>query len=209
MAPKIYIVIYSLYGHITAVAREIEAGLKEGGCDVVICRAPELLSAEILEKMHAPPADESIPLCTVADLAGADGIIFGLSTRFGMATAQLKSLWDSTGGMWQAGALVGKPAGVFVSTATQQGGQETAAVTWISQLTHHGMIFVPMGYTTPLLFGMDEIRGGSPYGAGTYAGADGSRMPSQLEKDIAQHQGKYFAGVATALRDGEAHRYFK
>lgn len=204
MAPKIVVIIYSLYGHIATMAKEVVAGLEAGGCEVVLCRAPELLPAEVLEKMHAPPADESIPLVNVKELPEADGIIFGLCTRFGMASAQMKSVWDSTGQLWQSGALVGKPAGIFVSTATQGGGQETTALTWVSQLTHHGMVFVPMGYSTPLMFNTEEIHGGSAYGAGTFAGPDGSRQPSQLEKDIAKHQGTHFAGIATALKNGKA-----
>eukprot|EP00612_Vaucheria_litorea_P002941 CAMPEP_0171462184 /NCGR_PEP_ID=MMETSP0945-20130129/6325_1 /TAXON_ID=109269 /ORGANISM="Vaucheria litorea, Strain CCMP2940" /LENGTH=189 /DNA_ID=CAMNT_0011988663 /DNA_START=176 /DNA_END=745 /DNA_ORIENTATION=+ len=184
------------------MAKEVKAGLEEGGCEVILCRAPELLSREILDKMHAPPTDLSIPECCVADLAEADGIMFGIATRFGMANAQLKSLWDSTGSLWQEGALAGKPAAIFVSTATQGGGQETTALTWVTQLTHHGMLFVPLGYTTPLLFNMDELHGGSPYGAGTFAGTDGSRQPTELEKKIAHHQGTYFAGIASALKAG-------
>ncbi|KAG5175656.1 flagellar associated protein [Tribonema minus] len=204
MAPKVYVIIYSLYGHIATMAKSVVEGLEAGGCEVVLCRAPELLSDEIREKMHAPPQDESIPICNVKDLPEADGFIFGIATRFGMSNAQMKSLWDSTGSLWQAGALAGKPAGIFVSTGTQGGGQETTALTWVTQLTHHGMIFVPLGYTTPLLFNMDEVHGGSPYGAGTFAGPDGSRQPTQLEKDVAKHQGTYFAGVVTALKNGKA-----
>ena len=107
-----------------------------------------------------------------------------------MASAQVKALLDSTGGLWQAGALVGKPAGVFFSTGTQNGGQETTALTFVTQLAHHGMVFVPLGYSTPKLFDLSAPHGGSPYGAGTLAGPDGSRQPSALEKDIAEAHGE-------------------
>ena len=111
----------------------------------------------------------------------------------------MKSFWDSTGGLWQTGALIGKPAGVFFSTATQSSGQETTALTWVPNLAHHGMIFVPLGYQNPIMFDMSEIHGGGPYGAGTYAGPDGSRMPTETEKIIANTQGKAFATVVKKL----------
>mmetsp|Transcript_12535 Transcript_12535/g.41017 ORF Transcript_12535/g.41017 Transcript_12535/m.41017 type:complete len:137 (+) Transcript_12535:417-827(+) len=132
-------------------------------------------------------------------MAEYDGFLFGTPTRFGMASAQMKAFLDATGGLWLKGKLVGKPAGLFFSTGTQGGGQETTALTFLTQLTHHGMIYVPIGYSSPLLMNMDEIHGGSPYGAGCFAGTDGSRKPSQLELDIAKHQGSYFAGVVTKL----------
>ena len=152
--------------------------------------------------MHAPPKDSSIPIATAATLVDYDGILFGIPTRYGMAAAQMKAFMDTTGGLWAGGKLVGKPAGVFFSTATQAGGQETTALTWVTQLTHHGMIFVPLGYTNPALFNMDEVHGGSPYGPGTIAGPDGSRQPSQLELGVAKGYGSYFTGVARALHIG-------
>ncbi|CAM9724425.1 unnamed protein product [Ectocarpus sp. 6 AP-2014] len=167
-------------------------------------RCPETLPADILEKMHAPPKDESIPEVDVKDLVNADGILFGFPTRFGTLPTQMKSVLDATGGLWQSGGLVGKPAGVFISTATQGGGQETSALTFLTQLAHHGMMFVPIGYSSPLLFNNDEVHGGSPYGAGTLAGGDGSRMPSDLEKGVAKHQGSFFAGTCKALKAGRA-----
>jgi NAD(P)H dehydrogenase (quinone) len=136
------------------------------------------------------------------DLPDADGIMFGIPTRYGMAAAQVKALLDATGSLWTAGKLIGKPAGIFFSTATQGGGQETTALTFLTQLTHHGMLWVPMGYSTPLLFNMDEVHGGSPYGAGTYAGPDGSRQPTALELDVAKHHGKHFGSIAAALKRG-------
>ena len=120
-----------------------------------------------------------------------------------MMAAQMKAFLDATGGLWRDQALAGKPAGVFVATGTQGGGQETTALTAVTQLTHHGMLFVPLGYTFGAgMFGVDEVRGGSPYGAGTFAGADGSRTPSEAELAIARHQGTYFAGIAKKLKAG-------
>jgi NAD(P)H dehydrogenase (quinone) len=153
---------------------------------------------EVLSKMGAPPKPDD-PIATAEKLTEFDGILFGLSMRFGMAPAQVKALMDSTGGLWAGGKLVGKPAGIFFATAQQGGGQESGALTFITQLAHHGMIFVPIGYSTPLLFNNKEIHGGSPYGAGTIADGDGSRMPSDLEKQIAVHQGKHFGGIVSKL----------
>ncbi|CBN78047.1 flagellar associated protein, quinone reductase-like protein [Ectocarpus siliculosus] len=201
---KIYVLTYSLYGHVNTLAAEIKTGIEEAGCEAVMVRCPETLPADILEKMHAPPKDESIPEVDVKDLVNADGILFGFPTRFGTLPTQMKSVLDATGGLWQSGGLVGKPAGVFISTATQGGGQETSALTFLTQLAHHGMMFVPIGYSSPLLFNNDEVHGGSPYGAGTLAGGDGSRMPSDLEKGVAKHQGSFFAGTCKALKAGRA-----
>lgn len=138
------------YGHIRALAEEIKKGLESSGCDVTFLRVPETLSDEILGKMHAPPKADDVE-ATADMLTEYDGIMFGLPTRFGMAAGQMKAFMDSTGGLWQKGALVGKPAGVFFSTATQNGGQETTGFTFLTQLTHHGMIFVSLPARPPLL----------------------------------------------------------
>jgi len=151
--------------------------------------------------MHAPPKPD-VPVIKPEQLPEADGIVFGIPTRYGNMPAQWKAFVDSTGQLWQKGALVGKPASVFFSTATQAGGQETTALTFITTLVHHGMIFVPIGYSSPLLFNMDEVHAGSPYGAGTFAGPTGARQPTKLETDVAQHQGKYFASVVAKLHKG-------
>lgn len=142
--------------------------------------------------------------CVLRDLAKADAIILGLPTRFGVACAQMKAFWDSTGGHWSKGALVGKIGSVFFSTATQAGGQETTALTWYTQFVHHGMLIAPIGYSNPKLFDMSAPHGGSPYGAGTLAGPDGSRQPSDLELDVAEHQGKHVATLAGQLKKGRA-----
>ncbi|CAH2041590.1 unnamed protein product [Thlaspi arvense] len=149
--------------------------------------------------MGAPPKGDA-PIITPNELAEADGLIFGFPTRYGMMAAQFKAFFDSTGGLWRTQGLAGKPAGIFFSTGSQGGGQETTALTAITQLTHHGMIFVPIGYTFGAgMFEMEQLKGGSPYGAGTYAG-DGSRQPSELELEQAFHQGKYIAGITKKLK---------
>ena len=170
------------------------------GCEAVLLQVPETLPTEVLEKMHAAPKPEDVPIADPHTLPEFDGFVFGIPTRFGMMPAQMKAFFDATGGLWQSGALVGKPAAVFVCTGTQGGGQETTALTTITQLAHHGMIFVPVGYSFGAqLFDTEVVRGGSPYGAGCYAGAGGSRQPSELELAHAEHQGKYFAAVAKKL----------
>ncbi|KAH7282626.1 hypothetical protein KP509_35G040600 [Ceratopteris richardii] len=151
--------------------------------------------------MSAPPKSE-VPVIEPAQLAAADGLVFGFPTRFGMMAAQFKAFLDATGGLWRSQSLAGKPAGIFFSTGSQGGGQETTALTAITQLTHHGMIFVPIGYTFGGgMFEMEQVKGGSPYGAGTYAG-DGTRMPTKLELEQAFHQGKYIAGISKKLKTG-------
>jgi len=198
-SPKVAIVYYSMYGHIRTMALEVKKGLEAAGCKVTLLRVAETLPDEVLTKMGAPGIGKDDEVATAASLADYDGLMFGFPTRFGMAPAQIKALMDSTGGLWQKGALIGKPAGVFFSTGTQNGGQETTALTFVTQLAHHGMLFVPMGYSTPLLFDLTEVHGGSPYGAGTIAGADGSRQPSEHEKKVAVHHGEHFGKIVAKL----------
>eukprot|EP00567_Pseudictyota_dubia_P014174 CAMPEP_0197438212 /NCGR_PEP_ID=MMETSP1175-20131217/5270_1 /TAXON_ID=1003142 /ORGANISM="Triceratium dubium, Strain CCMP147" /LENGTH=190 /DNA_ID=CAMNT_0042967895 /DNA_START=114 /DNA_END=686 /DNA_ORIENTATION=- len=189
-----------MYGHVKTMAEKVKEGVDSvEGCEGVLYQVAETLPEEVLGKMHAPPKDADVPVIKASELAEADGIIFGIPTRFGMAATQMKALMDATGGLWQKGALAGKPAGIFFSTGTQGGGQETTAMTWLTQLVHHGMIFVPTGYHTPLMFQTDSVQGGSPWGAGTYAGADGSRTPSDNELERAKLQGEGFAKVASKL----------
>jgi len=191
---KVALIIYSMYGHITMMANEVKKGLENVGVKATIYMVPETLPKDILEKMGAPEKPD-LPVATTEVLEEADGIMFGIPTRFGMAPAQMKAFWDSTGGLWQKQSLSGKPAGIFFSTGTQNGGQETTALTWVTQLTHHGLIFVPLGYRAPEIFSLDEPHGGSPYGSGTLAGPDGSRMPSDLEKKIAVTHGEVFGST--------------
>eukprot|EP00951_Prasinocladus_malaysianus_P032156 scaffold311831_cov23-Prasinocladus_malaysianus.AAC.1 len=199
--PVVYVIYYSMYGHIKTMADTVAAGLKEAGIDVKMFQVPETLPEEVLGKMGAPPKSDD-PIITADKLPEADGFVFGVPTRFGMMAAQMKSFFDSTGQLWLKGSLVGKPAGIFFSTATQGGGQETTALTAITQITHHGMLYVPIGYSDQSLMNMEEIHGGSPYGAGCLAGTDGSRQPSELELKVAKHQGTYFGGVVSALSKG-------
>ncbi|KAH1113416.1 hypothetical protein J1N35_006794 [Gossypium stocksii] len=197
---KVFIVFYSMYGHVEKLAKRMKKGV-EGveGVEAVLFRVPETLPADVLELMKVPPKDPEIPEITLAELATADGFLFGFPTRYGCMAAQMKAFFDSTGQLWKEQTLAGKPAGFFVSTGTQGGGQETTAWTAITQLVHHGMLFVPIGYTFGAgMFKMDSIRGGSPYGAGVYAG-DGTREPSETELALAEHQGKYMAGVIKRL----------
>ncbi|KAG2494133.1 hypothetical protein HYH03_007771 [Edaphochlamys debaryana] len=197
---KVFLIFYSTYGHILKLAETYKEALeKEEGVEVAIYQVPEILSPEVLEKMHAPPKSAH-PVIDPHTLDQADAFVFGFPTRFGMMASQMKSFFDATGVLWQKGALHGKPASMFTSTASQGGGQETTIMTAVTQLAHHGMIFVPAGYAAGgVMFGVDEAKGGSPWGAGTLAGADGSRQPSEAELEAAQVQAKNFATIAKKL----------
>ncbi|KAF5103892.1 hypothetical protein D0Z03_000021 [Geotrichum reessii] len=193
MAPKVAIVYYSLYGHIRQLALSAQKGISIAGGKADLYQVPETLSPEILTRIHAPPRFED-PTATPDTLTKYDAFLFGIPTRYGNFPAQWKSFWDSTGGLWAQGALQGKFAGTFVSTGTPGGGQEVTALNSISTLTHHGIIYVPLGYKNvfPLLTNLEEVHGGSSWGAGTFAGADGSRQPTKLELEVAEIQGKTF-----------------
>ena len=193
MAPKVAIIIYSLYHHVAQLAEEEKKGIEAAGGQADIYQVPETLPQEVLTKMHAP-ARPNYPIASAETLTQYDAFLFGIPTRFGNFPAQWKAFWDTTGGLWAQGALHGKYAGVFVSTGTQGGGQETTVVNSLSTLIHHGIIFVPLGYAKAfaLQSNLEEIHGASAYGAGTFAGADGSRQPTQIEKEIAFAQGKAF-----------------
>jgi len=194
---------YSLYGHMRTMSEEIAKGLEESGCEVKIYQIPETLSTQVVDLMHGVPQSKFVeehPLVPFDDFPKADGYLFGIPTRFGMMPAQWKAFWDRTGQMWVKGQLIGKPAGVFFSTGSLGGGQETTALTTITQLVHHGMLFVPMGYSTPLLSNLTEIHGGSPYGAGTLSGPHGDRSVSDLEKEMARHHGKHFGSIVNKFK---------
>ncbi|KAK5131410.1 Minor allergen Cla h 7 [Meristemomyces frigidus] len=195
MAPKIAIVYYSMYSHVKTLAEAEAKGIREAGGSCDMFQIEETLPTDVLEKMHAPPKDSSV--ATLSDpktLEQYDAFLFGVPTRYGNYPAQFKTFWDKTGGQWQTGAYWGKYAGVFVSTATQGGGQEETVMNAIGTLVHHGMIFVPLGYkkTFATMADNSEVRGGSPWGAGTFAGADGSRQPTEKELYLATEQGKAF-----------------
>ena len=201
---KVLVVFYSMYGHIYRMALSVAEGAKEvKGTTVDLKRVPETLPQEILGKMHALDTQKTIshiPVCKVEELATYDAIIFGTPTRFGNMTAQMRNFMDQTGGLWMKGALIGKVGSVFVSTATQHGGQETTITSFHSTLLHQGMIIVGVPYSEKRQMTVSEISGGSPYGASTIAGGDGSRMPSENELAIARFQGKHVAEIAKRLK---------
>ena len=201
---KFAIVYYSMYGHIHAMAQAAaEAAREVPGTEVGLYRVPETLSDDILGKMGALEASKSmasVPLATPDVLAGADAILFGTPTRFGNMCGQMRQFLDSTGGLWMKGALVGKPGGVFASSGTQHGGQESTILTFMPTLLHQGMVVVGLPYSFQGQMGVDEIVGGSPYGASTIAGGDGSRMPSQRDLDGVRYQAKHLAGIGHKLK---------
>jgi NAD(P)H dehydrogenase (quinone) len=196
---RIAIVYYSLYGHVGKLAEAVKVGAKRvPGVDAQLYQVAETLPSDILQKMGAPPKPD-LPVATPDVLKNSDGVLFGIPTRFGMLPSQVKGLFDACGGLWATGGLVGKPAGFFFSTGSIGGGQETTALTSMPFLAHHGMMYVPLGYRTPLLASNDQVHGGSPWGTGTIANGDGSRQPSELELEIAKVQGESFAAIAKKL----------
>jgi NAD(P)H dehydrogenase (quinone) len=200
---KVLVVFYSTYGHVYKMAEAIAEGAKTvAGAQVKIRRVAETLPREVLEKMGAVDAQNvfaHIPECTVDDLTQADAVIFGTPTRFGNMCGQMRQFLDATGQLWAKGSLVGKVGSVFASTATQHGGQESTILTFHVTLLHHGFVVVGLPYAFQGQMRMDEITGGSPYGATTIAGGDGSRMPSENELEAARFQGKHVAGIAAKL----------
>ncbi|KAI0746609.1 flavoprotein-like protein [Daedaleopsis nitida] len=192
-SPKIAIIIYSMYGHVAKLAEAEKKGLEAAGGSATIYQIEETLPAEVLAKMYAPPKP-NYPILAPADLAQFDGFLFGIPTRYGNFPAQWKAFWDATGQLWASGALVGKYAGVFVGTSGPGGGQESTVLASMSTFVHHGINFVPLGYGKAFthLANLTEVHGGSPWGAGTFAGVDGSRQPSALELEVAEIQGKAF-----------------
>jgi NAD(P)H dehydrogenase (quinone) len=200
---KVLVVFYSTYGHIYKMAEAVAEGAKGvAGAEVEIRRVPETLPEEVLEKMGAVDAQKAfshVPVCTVEELAGADAVIFGTPTRFGNMCGQMRQFLDATGSLWAEGALVGKVGSVFASSATQHGGQESTILTFHVTLLHQGFVIVGLPYAFQGQMRIDEITGGSPYGASTIAGGDGSRMPSENELEAAQFQGRHVAEIATKL----------
>ncbi|GLC33645.1 NAD(P)H dehydrogenase (quinone) fqr1 [Pleodorina starrii] len=201
MATKVWIIFYSTYGHVKTMAEAVKKGVESvEGVEATIYQVAETLPSEVLEKLHAPPKSD-YPIIDPHTLTEADGFVFGFPTRFGMMAAQMKAFFDATGGLWQKGALHGKPASLFTSTASQGGGQETTLMTAVTQLAHHGMIYVPSGYAAGQgMFGVQEARGGSAWGAGCLAGPDGSRQPSEIELLQAEVVGKQLATAAKKLK---------
>ncbi|HEX9392198.1 MAG TPA: NAD(P)H:quinone oxidoreductase [Usitatibacteraceae bacterium] len=200
MATKIQVVFYSMYGHVYQMAEAVAAGAREvAGVEVTLLQVPEVMSDEALEKAGAKAARKAfahVPVATPDHLADADGIIFGTPTRFGNMCGQMRNFLDQTGGLWMKGSLVGKVGSVFTSTATQHGGQETTLTSFHTTLLHQGMIIVGVPYAEARQMTMDEISGGSPYGASTITKGDGSRLPSENELAIARFQGRHVAQIA-------------
>ncbi|MDY0093822.1 MAG: NAD(P)H:quinone oxidoreductase [Candidatus Vecturithrix sp.] len=200
---KVLIVFYSTYGHIYKMAEAVAEGVKEvPGAEVELRRAPETLPQDILQKQGAIEAQKvfaHIPECTVDELTQADAIIFGTPTRFGNMIGQMRQFLDATGQLWAKGLLVGKIGSVFTSSATQHGGQESTILSFHITLLHHGMVIVGLPYSFQGQMGVEEVKGGSPYGASTIAGAQGERQPSEVELAAARFQGKHVATIATKL----------
>jgi NAD(P)H dehydrogenase (quinone) len=200
---KVLVVFYSTYGHIYQMAEAVTEGAKAlAGAEVEIRRVPETLPPDVLEQMGAAEAQKAfshIAVCSVEELARADAVIFGTPTRFGNMCGQMRQFLDATGSLWAEGALVGKVGSVFASSATQHGGQESTILTFHVSLLHHGFVVVGLPYAFQGQMRVDEITGGSPYGASTIAGGDGSRMPSENELEAARFQGRHVAEIAAKL----------
>ncbi len=203
MATKVQVIFYSMYGHIYKMAEAVAAGVREvPGVEVSLYQVPELVPDAVLERSGAKKARDAfahIPIATVNQLPDADAITFGTPTRFGNMAAQMRNFLDQCGGLWVRNALVGKVGSVFASTGTQHGGQETTITSFHTTLLHLGMIIVGVPYSAKGLSNMDEISGGTPYGATTLANSDGSRQPSKNELEIAQFQGRHVADIARRL----------
>ncbi len=203
MSVKVQVIFYSMYGHVYRMAEAVVEGAKQvPGAEVLLYQVPALVSDDVLEKYGAKAAKASfakIPVAKVEQLAEADAVIFGTPTRFGNMAAQMRHFLDQTGPLWMKGALIGKVGSVFASTATQHGGQETTITSFHTTLLHHGMVIVGVPYSESGLSHMNDVTGGTPYGATTLAGPDGSRQPSENELKVARYQGKHVAEIASKL----------
>jgi NAD(P)H dehydrogenase (quinone) len=200
---KVLIVYYSMYGHIHRMADAVAEGAREvEGAEVELRRVPETLTQKVLVKMGAVDAQKAmshVQICTVDELGSADAIIFGTPTRFGNMCGQMRQFLDATVQLWAKGALVGKVGSIFTSSATQHGGQESTILSFHITLLHQGFIIVGLPYTFQGQMRIDQITGGSPYGASTIAGGQGERMPSDNELAAARFQGKHVASIASRL----------
>lgn len=199
MAPKVAIVYYSMYGHIAKLAQAEKEGIESAGGQATLLQIKETLAQEVLDKMYAPAKDANIK--TIEDpseLEEYDAFLIGIPTRYGNFPAQWKTFWDRSGKQWATGGFYGKLAGVFVSSAGFGGGQESTVIAAMSTLAHHGIIYVPLGYSRnfQLMTDVSEVRGGSPWGAGTFAATDGSRQPTEKELEVGRLQGKAFYETA-------------
>jgi NAD(P)H dehydrogenase (quinone) len=196
---KVLVLYYSSYGHLEIMANAVAEGAKGvAGTTVDVKRVPELVPADVA-KSSGFKLDQKAPIAAVDDLPNYDAIIFGAPTRFGVAASQMRNFLDQTGGLWMKGALIGKVGSVFTSTATQHGGQESTILSLHTTLLHQGMVIVGLPYSCQAQMTLKEITGGSPYGASTIAGGDGSRMPSENELGMARFQGDHVAKIAKKL----------
>jgi NAD(P)H dehydrogenase (quinone) len=200
---KVLVLYYSSYGHIERMAQEVAAGVQDAGAEVVVKRVPETVPEEVARKSGFK-LDQKAPVATVEELASYDAVIFGTPTRFGNMAGQMKTFLDQAGSLWMRGALVGKVGGVFTSSATQHGGQESTILTFHPVLLHLGFVIVGLPYAFQGQMGHAEVMGNSPYGASTVAGGDGSRQPSKVELEGARFQGRHIAQIATKLRSSPA-----
>ncbi len=203
MGIKVHVIFYSMYGHVYRMAEAVLAGVKEiAGAEAALFQVAELTPEAVLEKSGAKAARAAfahVPLATMDSLAEPHAVIFGTPTRFGNMAAPMRNFLDQTGGLWAKGTLIGKIGSVFASTASQHGGQETTITSFHTTLLHLGMILVGVPYSESGLTNMVDISGGTPYGATTLAGVDGSRQPSANELKIARFQGKHVAEIASKL----------
>jgi len=195
---KVLVLYYSSYGHIETMAQAMAEGAREAGASVDIRRVPETAPLEVAKAAHFK-LDQAAPVATVAELADYDAVIIGTGTRFGRMSSQMAAFLDQAGGLWARGALNGKVGGAFTSTASQHGGQETTLFSIITNLLHFGMVIVGLDYGYAGQMNLDEVTGGSPYGATTIAGGDGSRQPSENELAGARYQGRKIAETAIKL----------
>ena len=194
---KVLVLYYSMYGHIEIMAKAIAEGARSANADVVIKRVPDTMSSEVAKKYGAK-LDQEAPIASPDELPEYDAIIFGTPTRFGNMAGQMRNFLDQTGSLWLKGSLVGKVGSVFTSTGTG-GGNESTILTFIPTLLHQGMIYVGLPYALPEMMDVSEVRGGSPYGAGTIAAPDGSRLPNAKELTMARFQGKHVTGIAAKM----------
>lgn len=196
---RILILYHSMYGHIERMAQAQADGAREvDGADVIVKRVPETMSDDDVKRVGGK-LGQVAPVAKPDELADYDAIIFGTPTRFGNMTGQMRTFLDQTGGLWAKGALIGKVGSVFTSSATQHGGQESTILGFHTTLLHHGMVLVGLPYSESRQTGLDEIKGGSPYGASTIAGGQGERQPSEQELGMARFQGRHVTGIATRL----------
>ena len=196
---KVLVLYHSFYGHIETMAHAEAEGAREvAGTVVTVKRVPETMSADAVRQAGGK-LDQAAPVASPEELADYDAIIFGTPTRFGNMTGQMRTFLDQTGGLWMKGALIGKVGSVFTSSATQHGGQESTILSFHTTLLHQGMLVVGLPYSEQRQMGLDEIKGGSPYGASTIAGGQGERQPSEQERAMARFQGRHVATLAARL----------